>query len=303
MITLNQLRIFVKVAELQHVTRAAEELNLTQPAVTAQMRALERAFGVDLIEPVGRRIRLTDAGRIFYDGARQVLLHVEVLEHAMDDVAHLRSGHLAVGATLSIGEYLLPQLLASLKQQYPRVQTSALIANTATIEERLLDYSLDLGLVEWEITSEELEVIPWIRDELVVIVPPNHPWLASGESEPASITVDQLVQEPFVAREVGSGTRALTERQLGPAAAKLNIVLELNNTNAIKQAVQAGIGVAIMSSALVAGEVQRGQLCQLRITGLDLGRYFSLVYRKGRSISPPAQAFIRLIQNWMQGRT
>lgn len=296
MITLNQLRIFVKVAELQHVTRAAEELNLTQPAVTAQMRALEHAFAVDLIEPVGRRIRLTGAGRIFYEEARQVLLHVEALERSMDDLAHLRSGHLAVGATLSIGEYLLPQLLATLKQQYPQIQTSALIANTATIEERLLDYSLDLGLVEWEIRSEELEVIPWIRDELVVIVPPNHPWLA-GEAE--AITVEQLVQEPFVAREVGSGTRALTERRLG-AAAKLNIVLELNNTNAIKQAVQVGIGVAIMSATLVTAELQRGQLRQLRVTGLDLGRHFSLVYRKGRSISPPAQAFIHLIEDWMQ---
>lgn len=286
MITLQQLKVFYTVARRLHFTRAAEDLNLTQPAITFHIRSLQRQLQLRLFDVQAHEVRLTAAGELLLQRASEILNAVDGLERDMHEFAQVQGGWLKLGATLTIGNYVLPGVLASFQREYPRIKLSVEIANTACMEQGLLARNLDLALVEWRIDSPEIELIPFQTDELVVAVPVTHPF-----GELSEVEVDRLIEEPLILREPGSGTRALALEGIRSTVDRLNVVLELDSPEAIKRCVQAGLGVTIISETIIRAELERKVIARLRLAGCPMKREFSLAYLRARSQSPAARAF------------
>ncbi len=296
-VTLAQLETFVRVAQRGNYTRVAEEFHLTQPGVTQQVRALERQFGVRLVDMVGRRLILTDAGRFLAARAPAILAGVAGLEREMGEFATARAGELTVGATLTIGTYVLPDLLARFTAAHPGVRVRVEVANTAAIATRLRSGALGLALVEGPLDGEDLAITSFQEDRLVLVAPPGHP-LARG----APVDARALRDVPFIWREQGSGTRALAEQALAAAGATPRPVLELPSGEGVARAVEAGLGLAILSELVVDRAVREGRLAALDIAGADLRRTFRLVHLRGRTLSPAASAFAALSRR-LEGAT
>ncbi|MGN6697643.1 MAG: LysR substrate-binding domain-containing protein, partial [Thermomicrobiales bacterium] len=242
---LHKLRVFAAVAEHEHYSRAADALRISQPALSVHVRDLERYFGVALFERAGRNVRLTDAGRLVQDYARRILALTVEMDEAVEDLRGLRAGQLRLGASTTIGEYLLPDALAAFRRQYPGVEVAVEIANTARIADRLRHGELHLGVIGEPLANPDLELTPYRDDELVLIVPPDHPWATQ------TITIADLGTAQFVVREAGSATREVAEAALNAAGVRRTEALELGGTEAVKGAVAAGLGVAFVSACAV----------------------------------------------------
>lgn len=291
MVSLVPLATFRRLAAEGNYTRTAEALNLTQPAVTQHVRALEAHFGVKLVDIVGRRAVLTDAGRFLAARSETVLGAVAALERDMLEYADARSGTLRLGATLTIGTYDLPALAGAFRALHPGVTLDVAIENTARIIELVRQGDRALALVEGAVTSdEELIATPYADDELVVVVPPGHP--AAGRGTVAAAT---FRDQPFVAREDGSGTREAFERAFARAGVEPQVVLALPSGEGVVRAVEAGIGAAVLSTRVVAEALEAGRLARVPVAGLDLLRAFSLVRLRRATPSPAANAFTALV--------
>lgn len=298
MITVAQLQTFAALARTRHFTRAAAELGVAQPSVSYHVRALERQLGVRFVEIVGRQMQLTDAGEQLAKRASALLNDLAALERDMAEYRAGAMGRLRLGATRTIGGYALPAVLACYTTAHPDVMCELTIDNTAAIERRLLARELDLAVVEWTVESTDLTSRPLRPDALVLVAPRHHPFAAR-----ASIRPDELRGQPFVAREHGSGTRALAEAALGPITRDLRVVIAFDQPEAIVRAVQAGMGLAFLSETIVAPHVARGALRVIPVEGLRLGRDFSLVSLRGRVITPAMTAFMELLEaTWTKGR-
>jgi len=236
--TLDQLRVFVAVADRQHVTRAAEALNLAQSAASASIAALEARHGTKLFNRVGRRIELTEAGSVFLTEARAVLARAEAAELVLSELAGLKRGTLAVQASQTIASYWLPRHLVAFRRTYPGIQIRLTVGNTAQVTRAVHDGVAELGFVEGLVDDPLLISQRVGRDQLVVVVGPAHPWAESGDLRP-----DQLVDSEWVLREPGSGTRAMFEAALegfGIHPDRLHVVLELSSNEAVRAAVEQG---------------------------------------------------------------
>lgn len=288
--TLVQLETFVRVAELGNYTRVAEELHLTQPGVTQHVRALERQYGVALVDVVGRRPVLTDAGRFLALRAREVIGGMAALEREMGEFAAVRAGTLALGATLTIGSYVVPALLARFTAAHPDIVVQVEVANTATMAARLRAGAVGLALVEGPLEGDDLVITPFQEDRLRLAVPQGHRLSRRSEVAP-----QELAHEAFVWREVGSGTRALAERALAAAGATPRAVLELPSGEGVARAVEAGMGVAILSELVLERPMAQGRLVALNIAGIDLRRTLRVVHPRCRTLSPAARAFVALL--------
>lgn len=206
-INLNRLRLFLAVVEYGGVTHAAAAVHVSQPAISQAIRALERELETPLLEHVGRRVMPTEAGDLLAGYGRQIFALAEDARHALDELAGLQRGKLAIGASTTIGIYVLPRLLATYQRRYPAIALSLDVGNTERVVQLLIDGGRDLALIEGPVDGDRLEVRPWREDELVLIAPAGHP-LASGRA----ITVEALAAAPFLAREPGSGTRDVVAR-------------------------------------------------------------------------------------------
>lgn len=291
--TLEQLRIFLAVAEREHVTRAAEALNLTQSAVSAAIRALEARHAVTLLHRVGRRVALTEAGRLFKAEAEAVLARVDRAERLLADLAGLRLGRLVLGASQTVASYWLPRLLVRFRQQHPGIALSLTVGNTSAIARAVHDGSADLGLVEGEVDDPALQPLPVADDRLVIVVAPGHPWAA----EPNPARPRDLGGTDWVMREPGSGTRSAfvqALRGLGQEPETLRVLLELPSNEAVCAAVAAGAGAAALSIHVVEPLVTEGRL---RVVGpaLPLRRFVLLTHRE-RHRTQAAEAMIRLLK-------
>lgn len=293
MITLQQLHVFCAVAKHLHFTRAAEELALTQPAVTFHIRTLEKNLHLHLVDVQGHQVHLTAAGEFLLQRASEVLNAVDAMERNMREFADIQQGWLKLGATITIGNYVLPAILTRFHEQYPRIKISLDIANTARMEAGLLKRDLDLAVVEWRTESPEIELTPFQTDELLVATSMNHPF---GQLE--EIEAERLADQPFILREPGSGTRALAMQSLGPVAERIKVVLELESPEAIKRSVQAGLGVSIISETIIRADLERNAIAGLRLAGCRMQREFSLASLRARHQSPAAQAFAEFLLAW-----
>ncbi len=287
---LRQLRAFERVVALGSFSRAAEELALSQPAVTAQVQGLERELGVRLLERLPRRVLLTAAGEALLPFARTMLNLEEDARRALEELKGVRAGTLRVGASPTIGTYLLPALLGELKRRHPGLRTIAEIRPTHEVAAALETHALDIGLVEAAVDSAALSIEAFRSDELVLIVPSGHPWSARGAVRPVELTGQSLI-----VREPGSGTRQLVEERLRALGVEVTPSLELGAIEAIKHAVAAGLGVAFVSRLAIEPEQRLGMLAVVQVEGLDLHRPFYRLLHRQRRPSPAARAFLAVL--------
>ncbi|TMI88721.1 MAG: LysR family transcriptional regulator [Bacillati bacterium ANGP1] len=290
-INVHQLKIFHTVARSGSFSRAAAELLISQPSVSIQVGDLERQFGTDLFEQVGKHVRLTEAGRVLDGYAARILALIDETRVAMDEVKGLRRGRLLLGATPTPGTYLLPALLGRFKEQYPSIEISLRLADTRRIQEMLLQHQLDLGVIGGSVSFPDLEAAVLLNDELVLVVAPSHPFAALP-----SVRVADLAGEPFILRERGSGNREAADEALHRAGVHVTPVFEVEGAEMVKQAVAANLGISILSRCAVELEVAAGRLRIVPIEGLRIERAISLLSRRDPRLPRVAQAFLEMIR-------
>lgn len=291
--TLDQLRIFVAVAERQHVTRAAEALNIVQSAVSAAVSGLEERHAVKLFHRVGRGIELTDAGRVFLEEARAVLARAEAAERVLADLSGLRRGSLRVHASQTIASHWLPRHLVAFRAAHPDITIRLAVGNTAEVARAVADGSAELGFVEGEVEDPVLASAAVAQDRLVLVVPAGHPFSARE-----TLTAADLAGHPWVLREAGSGTRSAFEAALaaaGLALADVAVSLELPSNEAVLAAIEAGAGASVLSEAVVASKLAAGALVA---PPFPLpARTFRMLRHRERYRSRAADALLGLIRD------
>ncbi len=284
-----RLQVFYTVAKQLSFTKAAELLFMTQPAVTFQVKQLEEHFNTRLFERSHSKITLTPAGRLAMEYAERILNLSSEMETRLMEMTGDVSGILLIGASTTIAEYMLPRLLGDFKSKYPQVQTRLTVANSETVESRVADHTLDIGLIEAPSHHPSLEAQVCCEDELVAICAPHH-----NLAKLPSPTPDQLATLPYISREAGSGTREVVDdffRRSGLNPEDLHIVMELGSPEALKGAVEAGLGIAIVSRATILKELKLGDLVALPLQP-RLMRPLSLVYAHEKFRSKLLQSFL-----------
>ncbi|MBI4667023.1 MAG: LysR family transcriptional regulator [Nitrospinae bacterium] len=290
-ITIHQLDLFLVAAKLKNFSRAADQMAISQPAFSAQIIKLEKILGSPLFERIGRRIELTEAGSIFESYAQMTLTALREGKQVIDDITRKVVGKLRLGASTTIGNYILPDYLGKFKKKYPSARIEMVVGNTNNIEQSILKGEIDLGIVEGPVRNKSIEVYRFRTDELVVIFANNHPW-----KNRHSIKIEDLQKEPLIIRERGSGTRKVFMDKVDPEKTPLNIIMELGDTEAIKKSAQSNLGVAVVSRAAIDEEVKEKQLRFARIEGVNLERKLSLILLKNRYLSNPLRAFLNILE-------
>lgn len=288
---LHQLRIFSTVAKLGSFSRAAEELRISQPSVSIQVADLERALGVDLFERLGKHVYLTEAGRVLEEYARRMLTLAAEAETAVAEVRGMRRGRITVGASHTPGTYLLPHVIAQYQERFPQMSVTLEIANTRRVQEQLLRHEVDLGVVGAEIDSPQLRVEPFMEDELVLVAAPSHPLARVG-----SVKAGGLLDHRVILRERGSGTRTAVEHALRAAGLALVPSMELGSTEAVKEAVAAGLGVAMLSRLALRPEIGAGRLVVVPAPDLTIRRRFYVAQHRSRRLSRALQSFLEVLR-------
>lgn len=287
------LEVFLAVAKHLNFTRAGEEVHLSQPSVSVRIRRLEEDLGVKLFEQWGKKVVLTEAGQLLEPYARRVVAALDDAQQAIAEFQGLERGLLRIGASTTPGMYLVPRIIAAFKRRYPNIAIHLSVKNTRQVEEDIVSNAFDLGFVGGHLISAEVDVISWLIDELVLIVPPGHP-LARRRR----ITPRALAKEPLVFRERGSATRAILEDTLRQLNLGVRAVAELGNPEAVKQAVQGGLGLAFLSKFAVDPELRAKALVTVKVQGVTLTRELKIIHRKGKHLSQAARAFIEMAKQW-----
>ena len=293
---IEQLRSFRAVATEGGFSKAADALYLTQSTVSMQVRALEKELGVQLFERLGRRVVLTRPGETMLQYATRILSLLEESRRAMAAFGGLEAVELIVGASLTIGGYRIPELFSAFRRQHPKVRLVLEIAATQRILEQVHSGAMDLGLVEGPIEASDLVARPFHTDELVLIVPAGHRWASRK-----LVMVAELTEEPFVEQEPGFGTREIVQGQLAARGVRVNLVMEVGSPEALKWAVRAGLGVAIVSRSIAELELEAGLLAAVSIRDLHLTRPLQTVMRRDKQVSPSLSAFWDLLHSSFTG--
>jgi len=287
--TLRQLEVFLSVARFQSVSRAALELGISQSAASGSLADLESQFDVQLFDRVGKRLVLSELGRAVRPGAEALEGQARELETRLANQSGI--GPIRVGATLSVGNYVTPPLLARFLERHPGAKVGVEIANTAEIARQVKNFELDLGLIEGELEDPELELTSFREDELCVFCAPGHAF-----AERRTLGDRQLLSAAWIVREAGSGTRQAFERSMHGILPELRIVLELQQTEAIKNAVKAGLGVGCVSRIALEEEFRFGTLVPCRVPNRDFRRQFYVVLRRDKYRSPAVREWIALAE-------
>lgn len=289
--SLAQLQALVTLAGERSFSKAARRLRVTQPAVTQHISNLAREVGVQLVDVVNRRPVLTEAGSYLAERARAIVEGIATLDADMADFKQARSGTLRIGATLTIGTYLIPDLLAAFWRERPQIRADVRIANTIGIAELLRSHKLGLALVEGIIADDAVVTAPFLEDELVLIT-----GSANGPlRDRRRVRCVELGPVPFISREPGSGTRDLGYEALARIGVRPPILLEFPSGEAILRAVEAGLGAAILSRFAVEREARARSVKVLEIADLQLRRSFFIAAARGRTLSPLQRAFARSV--------
>jgi DNA-binding transcriptional LysR family regulator len=289
-----RLKVFRTVAEKLSFREAAEELLLTQPAVTLQVKALEEELSIRLFDRSGNRIVPTEAGRRLLKHAKKL---AQLTEEAERDIAALRGevyGELHIGASTTIAQYFLPRLIGEFGKLHPRTSVSVVSANTTKVADALLNGNIALGLVEGPVLRRGIKVEPFLADDIVLAVPAQHEW--AGQIIPK----DQLTKEPQIFREEGSGTRRVVEAALRRSKIplkKLHIAMELDSTEAIKEVIEAGLGVGFVSARAIQKELKLGTLREGSVESLRIQRHFSIIRLTGAQPSGLAGSFLQYLRD------
>jgi len=299
----HQLRVFIEVAKQKNFSRAAENIFLSQPTVSAHVKALENEIGAPLFDRGRRELQLTEAGEILYQYTRQLLGIKDEALTAIQKKHGIIKGHLEIASSSVPGAYLLPQLLLSFRRQHPEVTFSVLLRDTRQVLQSIRDYTFDLGFGGETGNKEELGHIRLVEDELILITPPGTglPYEHTGKGKKGmalsvpSVKAEAVFELPFILREPGSATRLVFEKALKEyygSDARLKVIAYLESQEAIKEAVKTGLGATIISFKAVEDELKNGAVEGYRVEGLPLKRNFYLIFRKKRLLPLLSQSFL-----------
>ena len=297
-----RLKVFRSVADLNSFTRAAEALHLTQPAITLQIKTLEDSLGVRLFDRSGGRITLTPAGEVLLKYTRQSEAILETAEHEIGKFRGEVRGRLAIGASTTVSQYLLPPLLGRFLAAHPRVEPFLLGANTERIVEALASEEIQIGLIEGPSHRADFKTERFLPDEVFTVVSPDHEWA----QRTLPIRVEELENQRLILRERGSGTRTVVEqflRRAGLNLRKLQVVMELDSTEAVKSAVAANLGVGFVSQWALRGTRASLGLEIVHFPGQTITRYFQFLYPRGAEPEGPAGAFLRFARDERKSAT
>lgn len=304
--TLDQLRIFLAVVEHLHFTRAAEELYITQPAVSAAIQSMEKEYGVKLFNRVGRRIEITDAGRLLQVEAQRILEHVARTERGLRELNNMQRGELRLGSSLTIGNYWLPDKISEFKRKYPGITVNCTLANAEEICEGTASGLFDLGLVTGEVkpalkSALEEQIVD--NDRLQIVVGASHAWYERGK-----ICLNELADTAWVMREPGSGTQQMFEQALQTwkiSAAELQVALVLNTSEMVKAVVEQGVGAAAISEMMIQKELKLATLRAVQVVEqqngekqpLEIAQSVLMLKHRQRFQTRLATAFEKMLTN------
>ncbi|WP_404785707.1 LysR substrate-binding domain-containing protein [Altericista sp. CCNU0014] len=290
-VTFHQLKVFEVTARRGSFTRAAEELFLTQPTVSIQMKQLTKAVGLPLFEQVGKRLYLTEAGKELLDTCQDIFERLSQFEMVVSDLQGLKKGQLRISA-ITTAKYAIPRLLGPFCQQYPGIDVALIVTNHEHILERLRDNLDDLYIPSQVPENMDVHCHPFLDNPLVVLASRNHP-LAREPYVP----LERLNNESFIMREPGSGTRQAVEQLFEAHNISIRVRLELGSNEAIKQAIAGGLGISVLSRHCMALEGQAGQVVILNVEGFPIERHWHIVYPKGKHLSVVARTFFNYLQS------
>jgi len=288
-LTLRQLQCFSAVAKNLSYTRAAEELHLTQPAVSMQIRQLEQQAGLALTEQLGKQVHLTEAGEEVYRYAKSILQQVDEMDDVLDKLKGFAGGRLRIAA-ISSANYFAPKLLGTFHQRFPDVSVSMDVTNQTAVVKQVIDNEVDMAIMGQPPDETHLEAIPFMDNPLIIVASPEHR-LASRKR----IRLKELEREVFMTREPGSGTRGAMYRFFREQKLKLTTGMEMGSLSGIKQGVQAGLGLGLLPRGAVEVELMLGRLVELKIKGLPIARHWYVVLHKGKRLSVAAEEFRLLL--------
>ncbi|MGE7664524.1 LysR family transcriptional regulator [Ureibacillus composti] len=269
------LNVFVTVAELGNFSRAAEKLHMTQPAVSQYIQSFEGSMGIKLLERNNKFVRLTQAGEIVYHHAKEILSLHSKMHYLIDDLTNKTSGPLSIGASYTFGEYVLPHVIAKMQGEYPMITPTIMIGNTKEIANLVLGHQLDVGIIEGEFHDKNLSIEPFAEDSLYLVASPKHRLV----QQKGEINLSELEDEMWIVRENGSGTREVTEKMFRLCGFTPKRKLEFGSTQLIKESVEAGLGVSLLSYWAIRKECSMGTLSIIKVEQLPMRRKFSIVLR------------------------
>ncbi len=288
--TLRQLKVFESVARNLSFTRAAEELHLTQPTVSIQLKQLSEIVGLPLLEQIGKRIHMTDVGIALLKVCHDIFEGLSRFEMLVSDMKGVKAGKLRL-AVITTAKYFVPRLLGPFCQRYPGIDVSLKVTNRERVLQRMADNEDDLYVLGQPPEHMEVELEPFLENPLVVLAARGHPLIVER-----NIPLSRLVEEPFLMREPGSGTRLATERFFGERGLKLKVRMELGSNEAIKQAVAGGLGIAVLSAHTLALERSSDELALLDVEGFPIRRHWYVAYPKDKQPSVVALAFLDFLR-------
>jgi DNA-binding transcriptional LysR family regulator len=288
--TLRQLQVFVAVAQQESVSRAANQLALSQSAASTSISELERQSSCQLFDRSGKRLSLNALGKQLLPQAVALLDQAKEIENLLNGKSGF--GSLAIGATLTIGNYLATLLISNFVKKHPQSQVKLQVHNTATVVQQVAHHEIDLGLIEGDCQHADIAVQRWVEDELVVFCAPQHPLAARGHAR-----VEELIAEPWILREQGSGTRLTFDHAMRHHTETLQIRLELEHTEAIKHAVAAGLGIGCISRLALRDAFHLGNLVAVKTPDLDLRRQFHFIWHKQKYQTAAMREFLELCRS------
>ena len=290
---IRDLEVFLAVAKYLNFTRAGEEIHLSQPSISVRIHQLEEELGVKLFEQAGKKVLLTEAGHLLVPYARRVVADLENIRQVMKEYQGLEQGSLRIGASTTPGMYLIPRIITQFKGVYPKIEISLSIENTRRVEEGIVKNEFDLGFVGGHLINEEVETIPWLIDEIVLVVPSSHPLALQQQ-----IKLIDLAKERMIFREPGSATRAVIENNFRTLNLQVKAAVELGNPEAVKQAVLSGLGIAFLSKFSIETELNAKVLVAVKVQELSISRELKMVYRKGKHLNRVTKAFMEMAKQW-----
>lgn len=283
--TLHQLKIFYALSQHMSITRTAEALHLTPPAVSIQVKQLAESAGEPLIDQVGKQIFLTDAGKAVAEASKDIFERIDSLQDELAGIQSLEQGSLSV-AIITTAKYFVPRLLGIFASQYPDIEVALFVGNRQSVLERLNENKDDFYVLGRPPDNLKVEAIPFAPNPLVAIAPPNHP-LANTKG----ISAERISQEPFIVRESGSGVRMSTLQYFRERNLSINIRMELGSNEAVKQIVIGNLGISFLAESTLAKELELGELIKLDVEGLPIERHWFMVHQSKKLLSPLASAF------------
>ena len=287
MLNFNQLRVFYHAAKNLNFTAAAGELFITQPAVTFQVKNFEEYCNLKLFKKRGRKIYLTDEGRVLYEYADKIFKYEKEIENVIDEMREFKRGILSLGTTKTYARYFMPLMITTFHQNYPNIKIQLNEGSSLDMIHSLLDFRNEVAVIAKATDHPDVNFSPFSKEEMVVIVAPGHHFIRKQ-----AVTFKDLANEPFIMKEKGSGTRKLVEKLFSNENCTPDILMETSSTEFIKQLVERGEGISFLVRESVAAEIKEKKLAQVTLKGRRFFLDVSIAYLKGQVLSPPARAFV-----------